>query len=158
MEDSFYFHKTIYCGEIPRCGMHLVVIFADHAISGCNPPGSLLTYSRKSSAIGILRVSVTSRLSEERSREFAGVVMFGVTALLFFAMVTDGYHVRDQATRPWDDAERAERACHAVCGNPGRAGRGRAVHSVRADFYLGAMLISHKPFGRVMPRLLGPGW
>lgn len=87
--------------------------------------------------------------------------MFGVTALLFFAMVTDGYHVRDQATRPWDEMLSVPNGL----GAPGAllAGTlavlvGDARHILYALTFIWAlMLISHKPFGRVMPRLLGAG-
>jgi len=42
-------------------------------------------------------------LPVERKSEYMGIVVLALTGLLFLALVSDGYQVRDQVTRPFDE-------------------------------------------------------
>lgn len=107
-------------------------------------------------------MSATTKFSTERKLELAGLAVGVLTAVFFLALVTDGYHVRDQATRPIDEQ---------MFQIPNRLGApgsilatafavlvGDAGHVIYALTFIWAlMLLSHRPFGRLLPRLLGAG-
>ena len=107
-------------------------------------------------------MSATTKFSVERKLELVGLAVGVITVFLFLALVTDGYHVRDQATRPID--EQMLQVPNRL-GPPGAVIAtafavlvGDAGHAVYALTFIWAlMLLSHRPFGRLLPRFLGAG-
>jgi len=107
-------------------------------------------------------VPATSKFTAERKLELAGLAVGLLTAILFLALVTDGYHVRDQATRPIDEqmlqVPNRLGAPGAVVATAFAVLVGDASHVLYAlTFVWALMLLSHRPFGRLVPRALGAG-
>ncbi len=100
-------------------------------------------------------------LPVERKSEFMGVAVLALTGLLFLALVSDGYQVRDQVTRPFDEILSVSNGL----GAPGAlvagvfailVGDARHV-TYSLTFIWALMLISRHPLGRLLPRMLGAG-
>lgn len=100
-------------------------------------------------------------LPVERKSEYIGIAVGILTGLLFFALVTDGYQVRDQVTRPFDEMLSVSNGL----GAPGAlvattfailVGDARHI-SYALTFIWALMLISRHPFDRPVPRLMGAG-
>lgn len=97
----------------------------------------------------------------ERRLELAGVVVGAFTALLFLALVSDKYHVRDQATRPFDEMLSVENLlgpAGALVAGTFAILVGDARHvTYSLTFIWALMLFSRRPVDRLIPRLLGAG-
>ncbi len=100
-------------------------------------------------------------LPVERKSEYMGVAVLALTGLLFGALVSDGYQVRDQVTRPFDEILNVSNGL----GAPGAlvagvfailVGDARHV-TYSLTFIWALMLISRHPLGRLLPRMLGAG-
>ena len=100
-------------------------------------------------------------LPVERKSVFLGLAMGALTLVLFLALVTDGYQVRDQVTRPFDEMLSVPN----LLGAPGAlvafifsilVGDARHV-TYSLTFIWTLMLLSRHPLDRLLPRLLGAG-
>ncbi|MBL7648725.1 MAG: DNA translocase FtsK 4TM domain-containing protein [Candidatus Hydrogenedentes bacterium] len=100
-------------------------------------------------------------LPVERKSEYMGIVVLALTGLLFLALVSDGYQVRDQVTRPFDEILSVSNGL----GAPGAlvagifailVGDARHV-TYSLTFIWALMLISRHPLGHLLPRMLGAG-
>lgn len=104
-------------------------------------------------------VSQAANLSYERKCEIAGVALLLVTALLFGALVTDGFSTAEYETRPLDGML----AIPNMLGVPGAAIAGGlslfvgdAAHVLYGLTFIWAlMLITHRPIDRLISRALG---
>ncbi len=103
----------------------------------------------------------TSNLSAERKSELVGLVIGALTVVLFLALVTDGYDVQVQSTRPYDDmlgVPNLLRAPGAFVAGVFALLLGDARHvTYSLSFVWSLMLISHRPVDHLLPRLLGAG-
>jgi len=98
-------------------------------------------------------------VSTERKSELIGLAIGCVTVILFLALVTDGFDVREQSTRPLDEMLSVPN----LLGAPGAllAGIfGELVGDARhvtysLTFVWALMLISHRPMDHLLPRLIG---
>lgn len=100
-------------------------------------------------------------LPVERKSVLLGIAMGALTLVLFLALVTDGYQVRDQVTRPFDEMLSVPN----LLGAPGAlvafifsslVGDARHV-TYSLTFIWTLMLLSRHPLDRLLPRMLGAG-
>ena len=100
-------------------------------------------------------------LPVERKSVYLGIAMGALTLILFLALVTDGYQVRDQVTRPFDEMLSVPN----LLGAPGALvafvfsgliGDARHV-TYSLTFIWTLMLLSRHPLDRLLPRMLGAG-
>jgi DNA segregation ATPase FtsK/SpoIIIE-like protein len=106
-------------------------------------------------------VRSNSNLSAERKSELIGIGLGGLTIILFLTLVTDGYDVNVQATRPYDKMY----AIPNLLSAPGALLAGILAELVgdarhvtySLTFVWALMLISHRPMDRMLPRMAGAG-
>lgn len=99
----------------------------------------------------------SSKVAVERRREVLGVLMLGVTALLFLALATDGY--RGDNHRSMTSPEEVSN----VLGEPGAIASGflyillgHAAHVIYLLTFIWAlMLVRHRPIDRILTRTVG---
>lgn len=100
-------------------------------------------------------------LPVERKSEYMGIVVLVLTGILFYALVSDGYQVRDQVTRPFDEMLSVPNglgAPGAIIASTFAILVGDARHvSYALTFIWAVMLISRHPLDRLVPRFLGAG-
>ncbi len=101
----------------------------------------------------------SGKMPIERRCEIAGVILLGLSTLLFLALVTDGYQMEGGARRYLDGMTETPN----LLGRPGAitAGvlailMGDAAHALYALIFIwGLMLFTHRPLDRLPTRLIG---
>lgn len=104
-------------------------------------------------------MSKTGKMPTERRCEIAGVVLLGLSTLLFLALVTDGYQLEGQTRRYLDGMTGVPN----LLGRPGAITAGvlailigDAAHALYALIFIwGLMLFSHRPLDRLPTRMIG---
>jgi S-DNA-T family DNA segregation ATPase FtsK/SpoIIIE len=104
-------------------------------------------------------VKKTGKISSERKCEILGVIVLGLTALLFLALMTDEYSGQDESARALDGMMSVPN----LLGAPGAmiAGVlavlvGDGAHVLYAlTFIWGLMLFTHRPLTRLLTRFVG---
>lgn len=104
-------------------------------------------------------LSTSNGWPRKRSLQFLGLIVLGMTTLLFVALITDGYHRQGDERRFIDGMTLVPN----WLGRPGAAVAailaivaGDAAHVVYAVFFIwGLMLCTHRPLDRFLTRLLG---
>lgn len=98
-------------------------------------------------------------MPSERKREILGVIVLGLTALLFLAVVSDGFQTAEGAKRPIEGMSEVPN----LLRGPGAYAAGflailigDAAHIIYSLFFIwGMMLIAHRPLDRFLTRLAG---